>query len=117
MSLISWCIIYDTQFIFYSKIEKATLKTNLIFWSFSLGSKLNFLADLIKSKKCKKKLKYLLEWKIKVRQNLDIVLKLHSSKCEKLLTFARANFLDYIYSIHSNIVYILYIKLKILRKV
>ena len=54
MSLISWCIIYDTQFIFFPKIEKVTLRNQFNSLIFFLGSKLNFLVDFIKNKKCKK---------------------------------------------------------------
>ena len=54
MSLISWCFIYDTQFISFPKIEKATLRNQFNSLIFFLGSKLNFLVDFIKNKKCKK---------------------------------------------------------------
>ena len=50
--------LYDTQFIFFQKQRKLLSQTNLIFSSFTLGSKLNFLADFIKNKKYKKGLKY-----------------------------------------------------------
>ena len=55
MSLISWCIIYDTQFIFFPKIDKATFTNQ---FNLFLGSKLIFLVDFIKNKKYKKRLKY-----------------------------------------------------------
>ena len=58
ISLTSWCIIYDTQFIFFQKQRRLLSKTNLVFWSFTLGSKLNFLEYFIKNKKYKKELKY-----------------------------------------------------------
>ena len=58
ISLTSWCIICDTQFIFFQKQRRLLSKTNLVFWSFTLGSKLNFLEYFIKNKKYKKELKY-----------------------------------------------------------
>ena len=57
MFLISWCIIYDNS-LFSKKQRKLLSQTKLIFWSFSLGSKLNFLVGFIKNKNCKKELKY-----------------------------------------------------------
>ena len=62
--LISWCIIYDTQFIFFQKQRRLLSKTNLVFWSFILGSKLNFLEYFIKNKKYKKGLKYFTKIKV-----------------------------------------------------
>ena len=53
MSLISWCIIYDTQFIFFPKIKKATFINQ-----FRLKTKL-YSRFLVKTKKCGNGLKYL----------------------------------------------------------
>ena len=54
MSLISRCIIYDTQFVFFPKIEKATFTNQINFMIFSFGSKLNVLVEFVKNKKGKK---------------------------------------------------------------
>ena len=43
---------------FFPKIEKGTFRNQFIFWTFTLGSKINFLIDFIKNKKCKNRLKY-----------------------------------------------------------
>ena len=45
---------YDTQFIFFPKIEKATFTDQFYLLIFFLGLKLNFLVDFIKNKKCKR---------------------------------------------------------------
>ena len=50
MSLISWCMLYDTQFIFFQKWRKLLSQT-------SLDSKLKFLQSFSKNKKWKKGLK------------------------------------------------------------
>ena len=73
MSLISWCIVYDKQFTFSQTYRKLLSQTNLIFWSFSLGSKLNFLVDFIKNKKCKKWLKYFATIKFCKKENKSYV--------------------------------------------
>ena len=59
---------YVLQFMRYH-MEKATFTNNLIFGSFNLGSKLNFLVDFIKNKKCKKGLKNLLELNFARKEN------------------------------------------------